>query len=125
MQISTIHLQFSALSVSIFVLGFVLRIHFLLHSRLARSSFHLSEIYGRQPVLNYTNCFFVVWNLGCALAPNLASLLVMRFLGGVGGSACLTIGGGAIVLTRRLGMRIEALEPLYIQEVGESQAPLI
>jgi MFS family permease len=124
----------SSFSVSIFVPGFVvciypfselMRIHFLLHLRLARFSFHLSEIYGRQPVLNYANCFLVVWNLGCALAPNLASPLVMRFLVGVGCSACLTIGGGVIVLTGRSGVRTEALEPLYIQEVGESQAPLI
>ena len=124
----------SSFSVSIFVLGFVvciypfpelMRIHFLLRLRLARSSFHLSEIYGRQPVLNYANCFFVVWNLGCALAPNLVSLHVIRFLVGVGCSACLTICGGVIVLTGRSGMRTEALEPLYIQEVGESQAPLI
>ncbi|OCL04627.1 MFS general substrate transporter [Glonium stellatum] len=77
----------SSFSVSIFVLGFVIGPLFLSP---------LSEIYGRRPVLNYSNCFFVVWNLGCALAPNLAGLLVMRFLGGVGGSACLTVGGGVI-----------------------------
>lgn len=106
----------SSFSVSIFVLGFVIGPLFLSP---------LSEIYGRQPVLNYANCFFVVWNLGCALAPNPASLFVMRFLVSVGGSACLTIGGGVIVLTGRSGMRTEALELLYIQEVGELQVPLI
>ncbi|KAF2496338.1 MFS general substrate transporter [Lophium mytilinum] len=77
----------SSFSVSIFVLGFVLGPLFLSP---------LSEIYGRRPVLDCSNCFFVIWNLGCALAPNLAALMVMRLLGGIGGSACLTIGGGVI-----------------------------
>lgn len=37
-----------------------------------------------------------LWQIGCALAPNMASIIVFRLLGGIGGSACLTIGGGII-----------------------------
>lgn len=56
----------------------------------------LSEIYGRCIVLNCSNLFFCAFTLGCALAPNLGGLIGMRFLAGVGGSACLTIGTGVI-----------------------------
>ncbi|KAL3479574.1 MFS general substrate transporter [Aspergillus californicus] len=77
----------SSFSVSIFVLGFAVGPLFLSP---------LSEAYGRQPVLNVSNFFLTVWQLACALSPNMASLIVFRFLGGVGGSACLPIGGGII-----------------------------
>jgi MFS family permease len=56
----------------------------------------LSEIYGRKPVLSAANSFFCLWQLGCALAPNLATLIVARFFSGVGGAACLTLGGSII-----------------------------
>jgi hypothetical protein len=77
----------STLTVSIFVLGFAVGPLFLSP---------LSEIYGRRPVLAFGNSFFVVWQIGCALAPNLGSLIAFRFLAGVGGAACMTIGGGVI-----------------------------
>ena len=62
----------SSLSVSIFVLGYVVGPLFLAP---------ISEIYGRRVVLFGANCFFVVWQIGCALAPNLGTLLACRFLG--------------------------------------------
>ncbi|CAG8094649.1 unnamed protein product [Penicillium nalgiovense] len=77
----------ASFSVSVFVLGFTL-------GPLILSP--LSEIYGRQPVLNVMDVFFTLWQIGCALAPNIASLIVFRFLAGVGGSACLSVGGGVI-----------------------------
>ncbi|CAI7621947.1 unnamed protein product [Penicillium viridicatum] len=77
----------ASFSVSVFVLGFTL-------GPLILSP--LSEIYGRQPVLNIMDVFFTLWQIGCALAPNIASLIVFRFLAGVGGSACLSVGGGVI-----------------------------
>ncbi|KAF1968343.1 MFS general substrate transporter [Bimuria novae-zelandiae CBS 107.79] len=76
-----------AFSVSVFVLGFA--VGPLLIGP-------LSEIYGRRVVLNGSNVIFCAFDLGCALAPNLAGLIIMRFLGGVGGSACLTVGSGVI-----------------------------
>lgn len=42
------------------------------------------------------NVFFTLWQIGCALTPNIASLIVFRCLAGVGGSACLSVGGGVI-----------------------------
>ncbi|KAH8745545.1 major facilitator superfamily domain-containing protein [Diaporthe sp. PMI_573] len=76
-----------SLSISIFVLGYSIGPLFLSP---------LSEIYGRRIVLNLSNIVFCAFNLGCALAPNLAGLIVMRLLAGVGGSACLTLGAGII-----------------------------
>ncbi|PSN72767.1 MFS general substrate transporter [Corynespora cassiicola Philippines] len=77
----------SSFTVSIFVLGFCVGPLFLSP---------LSEIFGRRIVLNVANVFFCAFSLGCALAPNLTGLIIMRFLAGVGGSACLTIGAGVI-----------------------------
>jgi MFS family permease len=36
------------------------------------------------------------WQIGCALAPDVASFIVSRLLAGIGGAGCLTIGGGVI-----------------------------
>jgi MFS family permease len=80
-------LLLSSLTVSIFVLGFVCGPLLLAP---------LSEIYGRRFVLTGANVFFCVWQIGAALSPNLSALIVFRFLAGVGGSGCLTIGGGVI-----------------------------
>ncbi|KAF2255718.1 MFS general substrate transporter [Trematosphaeria pertusa] len=76
-----------AFSVSVFVLGFAVGPLFLSP---------LSEIYGRRIVLNVSNVVFCAFNLGCALAPSLGGLIVMRLIAGTGGSACLTIGSGVI-----------------------------
>jgi len=46
----------------------------------------LSEVYGRNPVYRTTLALFVLFNLGCALSPNIAALLVFRFLCGFFGS---------------------------------------
>lgn len=77
----------SSLAVSIFVLGFAT-------GPLIISP--LSEIYGRQIVLNICNSLLAAWQIGCALSPNIGSLIAFRFLAGAGGSACLSIGGGII-----------------------------
>ncbi|KAJ5104492.1 hypothetical protein NUU61_001839 [Penicillium alfredii] len=56
----------------------------------------MSEIYGRRIVLSCANWFFVVWQIGCALAPTLTCLIIFRLFAGVGGSGCLTLGAGVI-----------------------------
>lgn len=80
-------LTLGTLPVSIYLLGYAVGPLFLAP---------LSEIYGRRPVLTTANVFFCAWLIGCALAPSLNSLIVFRFLTGVGGSGCLAIGGGVI-----------------------------
>lgn len=56
----------------------------------------LSEMYGRLRVYQITTAVFVVWNIACALAPNLGALLAFRMLAGLSGSAPMTLGAGTI-----------------------------
>lgn len=46
----------------------------------------LSEVWGRSLVFRITLGLFFCFNLGCALAPNVVALLVLRFLCGFFGS---------------------------------------
>jgi hypothetical protein len=55
-----------------------------------------SELYGRMRLLQLSNLWYMVWNLVCGFAQNPAELFVFRFLAGIGGSAPLALGGGAI-----------------------------
>lgn len=50
--------------------------------------------FGRTWVLHISNIVLLAFNLGCAWAPNMAALIVLRFFAGLGGSASLSIGGG-------------------------------
>ncbi|KUJ10234.1 MFS multidrug transporter-like protein [Mollisia scopiformis] len=104
----------SSLSVSIFVLGYVVGPLILAP---------LSEIYGRRYVLTGANIFFCVWQIGAALSPNLSALIVFRFLAGIGGSGCLTIGGGVIADLfhpdrRGLASSVYSLGPLFGPVLG-------
>lgn len=106
-----------ALTVSMYLLGYVIGPLFLAP---------LSEIYGRKPVLGAANVFFCVWQIGCALAPNISALIVFRFLSGVGGAGCLTLGAGVIsdvfrTDERGFAMGIYTLGPL----IGPTLGPLI
>ncbi|KID97680.1 Major facilitator superfamily domain, general substrate transporter, partial [Metarhizium majus ARSEF 297] len=55
-----------------------------------------SELYGRVRILQITNLWYLVWNLACGFANTKAELFVFRFLAGIGGSAPLAVGGGAV-----------------------------
>ncbi|RAL04138.1 MFS transporter [Aspergillus ibericus CBS 121593] len=83
----------------------------------------LSEIYGRRIIFSFANWFFVVWQLGCALAPNLTSLIIFRLLAGVGGVGCVTLGAGVIadlfpIQQRGMATSIWALGPLIGPVIG-------
>lgn len=83
----------------------------------------LSEIYGRRIVLNAATTLFVLFQIGCALAPNLSALIVFRVLTGMGGSACLTIGGGVVSdlfkpEQRGLAMSVFSFGPLFGPVLG-------
>ncbi|KAK5659519.1 hypothetical protein OQA88_721 [Cercophora sp. LCS_1] len=106
-----------AMTVSIYLLGYVVGPLFLAP---------LCEIYGRRPVLTGTNVFFCAWQIGCALAPNIESLIAFRFFSGIGGSGCLTLGAGVIADVfrtdeRGFAMGIYTLGPL----IGPTVGPLI
>ena len=51
----------------------------------------LSEIYGRVPVLQLANLFYLAFNLGCGFSQNKEEMIVFRFLSGLGGSAPLSV----------------------------------
>ncbi|SCZ93484.1 BZ3500_MvSof-1268-A1-R1_Chr6-3g08692 [Microbotryum saponariae] len=55
-----------------------------------------SELYGRRIVLLPTYTLFTVFHIGCALAQNYETLMVMRFLTGFFGSSPLTNAGGVV-----------------------------
>ncbi|KAJ7593505.1 MFS polyamine transporter [Mycena floridula] len=77
----------SAMAISIFILAYAIGPLFL---------GPLSEIYGRTRVLQASNLFYLVWNLGCGFAQNKEELIAFRFLSGLGGSAPLAVGGGTL-----------------------------
>lgn len=86
----------------------------------------LSEIYGRHLVLSSANTFFCLFLVGCALAPSLDALIVFRFFTGVGGSGCLTIGGGIIADMIPVHQRGKAITVWMVGPlIGPTIGPLI
>ncbi|KAJ5134635.1 MFS multidrug transporter [Penicillium atrosanguineum] len=103
-----------SLSVSIFLLGYTCGPLIIAP---------MSEIYGRRIVLSCANWFFVAWQIGCALAPNIQSLIVFRLFAGMGGVGCLTLGAGVIadlfpIEQRGLATSIWSCGPLIGPVVG-------
>ncbi|KAI1120243.1 putative MFS multidrug transporter [Nemania abortiva] len=101
-------------TVSFFILGYVVG------SLIAAP---LSEQYGRKVILDITTAIFAIWQLACALAPNITSLLVFRLFAGLGGSACLSVGGGIVSdlfdsNERGVATAVFALGPLLGPVVG-------
>lgn len=56
----------------------------------------LSEMFGKNPIYNVCNVLFVVFNVACAKAPNLPSLIIFRLLAGLAGCCPLTLGAGTL-----------------------------
>ncbi|CAI7644317.1 unnamed protein product [Penicillium manginii] len=56
----------------------------------------LSEIIGRRPVYIISIGLYTIFNIPCALSPNIGGLLVCRFLCGVFSSSGLSLAGGTI-----------------------------
>ncbi|KDQ08549.1 hypothetical protein BOTBODRAFT_48147 [Botryobasidium botryosum FD-172 SS1] len=56
----------------------------------------MSELYGRRPMWIIPMVLYVIFNIPCALAPNIQTLLICRFLCGLFASAPLTLAGGTI-----------------------------
>ncbi|KAK9319364.1 major facilitator superfamily domain-containing protein [Lipomyces orientalis] len=56
----------------------------------------LSEQYGRRPIYFISLGLYTIFNIPCALAPNIGGLLVCRFLCGVFASSGLVLAGGTI-----------------------------
>ncbi|KAF4816004.1 MFS transporter prlG [Colletotrichum siamense] len=56
----------------------------------------LSEVYGRAVLYHISNVTFTLFSILSAVSPNLAALIIFRFLSGASGAAPLAIGGGTI-----------------------------
>lgn len=56
----------------------------------------LSEFYGRRPIYLVSWTFFVIWNIPQAVAPNIETIIVTRFLDGFSGSSFLAVSGGTV-----------------------------
>ncbi|KAL6714512.1 hypothetical protein ACLMJK_007937 [Lecanora helva] len=56
----------------------------------------LSEFYGRRPIYIVSFTFFLIWLIPCAVAQNIATELVARFVDGMAGSAFLSVAGGTV-----------------------------
>ncbi|RLL95262.1 hypothetical protein CFD26_104670 [Aspergillus turcosus] len=83
----------------------------------------LSEIYGRLRIYQACNAVFIVWNIACAVAPNIGSLLAFRLFAGIAGSCPLTLGAGSIAdlfvpEERGAAMSIYSMGPLMGPIVG-------
>lgn len=51
------------------------------------------QFYGRRPIYVVSFAFFLIWLVPCAIAKNIATMLISRFLDGVAGSAFLSVAG--------------------------------
>ncbi|KAK9451562.1 major facilitator superfamily domain-containing protein [Limtongia smithiae] len=56
----------------------------------------MSEVYGRNLVYRSSWIFFMLFQIGCALAPNAATLLVCRLISGIAGSSPISNAGGTL-----------------------------
>ncbi|KAI4119372.1 MAG: hypothetical protein LQ338_007285 [Usnochroma carphineum] len=78
----------------------------------------LSEVYGRVPVLQLANLFYLIFNTAAGGCKNKGEMIAFRFLSGLGGSAPLAVGGGVLSDCWRAEQRGRAIS-LY------SLAPLL
>ncbi|CAG7565392.1 unnamed protein product, partial [Fusarium equiseti] len=86
----------------------------------------LSELHGRRVVFLCTYLAFTLLTAGCAAAPTIQGLVIMRFLAGAFGSSPLTIAGGILAdiwpnEQRGLAMIFFSSAPLF----GPSLGPVI
>ena len=54
------------------------------------------QFFGRRPIYLVSLIFFALFIIPAALAPNIQTLLIFRFLDGFAGSAFLTVSGGTV-----------------------------
>ncbi|KAH7027960.1 major facilitator superfamily domain-containing protein [Microdochium trichocladiopsis] len=56
----------------------------------------LSEFYGRRPIYLVAWTMYLIWIIPQAVAPNIATMIVCRFLDGFAGSTFLAVSGGTV-----------------------------
>ncbi|KAF1989720.1 polyamine transporter [Aulographum hederae CBS 113979] len=110
---STFHVsaEVTTLALSLYVLGFAIGPVLLAP---------LSECFGRQPVYIVSWFILVMFQLPLALAPNIGTILVCRFIGGFAGGAPLTNTGGTI---SDLWRRNESGGPMAVYGLSSTFGP--
>ena len=78
----------------------------------------LSEFYGRKPIYIVSLLLFTIWIVPCALAQNLQTMLVARFISGFVGAAFTSVAGGTVgdMFTKNTllaPMMVYSASPLY------------
>ncbi|TQN72800.1 Efflux pump atB, partial [Colletotrichum shisoi] len=101
------------LGLSVFVLGISLGPMFLSP---------LSEFYGRRPIYIVSWSMYVVWIIPSAVAKNIATMIVARFLDGLSGSAFLAVSGGTV---SDLFARHELQAPMLMYSLAPFIGPCI
>lgn len=86
----------------------------------------LAEFYGRRPIYLVSFAAFLVWLIPSAVAQNIQTMIVARFLQGLAGSAFLSVSGGTVsdMFARnqmQAPMAVFTLAPF----AGPSMGPLI
>ncbi|KAK2042438.1 major facilitator superfamily transporter, partial [Colletotrichum somersetense] len=99
---------------SVFTLGYILGPIFMSP---------LSDVYGRVIVLQLSNVVNLLANAACAAATSGTTLIILRLVAGIGGSAGLTIGGGVISETfspdeRGFAVAVYSLAPITGPTLG-------
>jgi MFS family permease len=95
----------------------------------------LSEFYGRKPVYIVSYFLFLgkspldflafnetVWQIPTALAKNIATIIITRFLAGFSGSAFLSVAGGSIT---DMWIKEQVAWPMAIYTIGAFLGPTI
>ncbi len=85
-----------------------------------------ADMFGRKPPLYFGGALFVLASIGCALAPNIETLVACRFIQGVGGGAAMVI-PRAIVRDLHTGQEAARLTSLLmlVFSVSPILAPLV
>jgi MFS transporter, DHA1 family, multidrug resistance protein len=85
----------------------------------------LSDRFGRKPPLYFGLALFIAGSIGCALAPDIQTLIVLRFIAGVGACACTVI-PRAVVRDLHTGVEATRLTSLLmlVFSVSPILAPL-
>jgi multidrug resistance protein len=85
-----------------------------------------SEFYGRRPIYLVSFTFFIIWLIPSAVAQNIETMLIARFLDGLSGSAFLSVAGGTVGdMYNREQLQLPMLIYTASPFVGPSIGPLI
>ncbi|GKT77236.1 major facilitator superfamily transporter [Colletotrichum tofieldiae] len=82
----------------------------------------LSEFYGRRPIYIVSWTMYVIWIIPSAVAKNIATMIVARFLDGLSGSAFLAVSGGTV---SDLFARHELQAPMLMYSLAPFIGPCI